>query len=141
MESTKSDSNFTFLKSGSGDGRWVVEAAKCYGAKSIGIEILPEWVKYSREQIEKERVQELAQIWQVDGFNTDLSFADVVSVYYTKQGMEVLIPKLYKELKPGSRVISVKVPIDEWVPDFQKRMYEYKVYVYNMPPKLKEPAL
>lgn len=100
---------------------------------------MPQWAEYSRKQIEKEGVKDLASIWEVDGFQTDLSFVDVLSVYYTKEGMSVLVPKLQKELKPGSRVISIKLPIDDWIPDFQKRMYEYKVYIYNMPPKLKQP--
>jgi len=115
----------------------VIEAAKTYGCKSIGIEIVPEWVEYSRKAIQLEKLESLAEIWQVNGFETNLSFADVVSVYYTKEGMSVLVPKLQKELKPGSRVISCKLPIDDWIPDFQKRMYEYKVYLYNMPPKMK----
>jgi len=117
----------------------VIEAAKCYECKSIGIEIVPEWVNYSRKAIQKEKLDGLAEIWHVNGFETDLSFADVVSVYYTKEGMSVLVPKLQKELKPGSRVISCKLPIDDWIPDFQKPMYEYKVYMYTMPPKMKRP--
>jgi hypothetical protein len=98
-------------------------------------------VNASRKAIEKEKVAELAEVWQVDGFNTDLSFADVVSVYNTKEGMTVLIPKLAKELKPGARIICIKLPVPEWIPDFQQRMYEFKVFVYTMPPKLKTAKL
>lgn len=99
---------------------------------------MPEWVEFSKREIQKEKLDHLAEIWKVNGFQTDLSFADVVSVYYTKEGMSLLVPKLQTELKPGSRVISIKLPIDDWIPDFQKRMYEYKVYIYNMPPKIKQ---
>jgi SAM-dependent methyltransferase len=138
LDEAKLQPHETFLDFGSGDGRWVIEAAKCYGSKSVGIEIAPQWVEFSKKEIEKEQLGHLAEIWKVDGFKTDLSFADVVSVYNTKEGMSVLIPKLQRELKPGARLICIKLPVDGWIPDFQKRMYEFKVYIYNMPPKINQ---
>ncbi len=90
---------------GSGDGRYVIAAAKKFGCRAIGYEIDEKLVQQSREALAKENLGDLASIEHKDIFTLDLSGADVVTVFLYPRLMERLIPQLEK-LKPGSRIIS-----------------------------------
>jgi tRNA G37 N-methylase Trm5 len=90
---------------GCGDGRIVVTAAKKYGAKAIGIDIDPERVKESRENVRTNGVSDLVTIKQADIFQEDISSANVVTLYLLPSLNVKLIPQLEK-LKPGSRIVS-----------------------------------
>jgi ribosomal protein L11 methylase PrmA len=99
---------------GSGDGRIVITAAKKYGVKAVGFEIDPELVKQSRESIKKEKVENLAEIRQQDIRTVDLSSATVVTMYLLPDVNLMLRPNLWKQLKPGSRVVSHDFDMGDW---------------------------
>ncbi|MFN7138300.1 MAG: SAM-dependent methyltransferase [Limisphaerales bacterium] len=90
---------------GCGDGRIVVTAAKKYGVRAVGIDIDPQRVKESRENVKKNNVGNLAEIRHADIFEVDFSDADVVTMYLLPSLNVKLIPQLQK-LKPGARIIS-----------------------------------
>jgi tRNA G37 N-methylase Trm5 len=90
---------------GCGDGRIVVTAAKKYGIKATGIDIDPERVKESKENVKTNGVEHLATIKHADIFQTDFSDATVVTLYLLPDLNVKLIPQLEK-LKPGTRIIS-----------------------------------
>jgi cyclopropane fatty-acyl-phospholipid synthase-like methyltransferase len=100
---------------GSGDGRIVIEAAKKYGIRGIGIDLNPELVAKARENAEKEGVSHLTEFRAQDGLTVDISEATVVTLYMFKWFNNALRPKLQK-LKPGSRVIAHDFDIDDWKP-------------------------
>jgi len=105
---------------GSGDGRFVITAAKVYGAQSIGYEIDAHLVEESRRAIRQEGLESLARIEHADLFTIDLKDSDVVTMFLYPRLMERLIPQLEK-LKPGSRIVSHQFempgikPDREWV--------------------------
>ena len=99
---------------GSGDGRIVITAAKKYGVKAIGFEIDPNLVKQSRENIQKAGVAHLAEIRQQDILTVDLSPATVVTMYLLPEVNLKLRPHLWKQLKPGSRVVSHDFDMGDW---------------------------
>jgi hypothetical protein len=66
---------------GSGDGRIVIVAAKRFGARGVGVEIVPDLVKQSRENAKQAGVADRAQFREQDLFETDLSKATVVTLY------------------------------------------------------------
>lgn len=90
---------------GCGDGRIVVTAAKKYGIKAIGIDIDPQRVKDSLENVKTNGVENLVTIKQGDIFEEDISDADVVTMYLLPDLNVKLMPKLAK-LKRGTRIIS-----------------------------------
>jgi cyclopropane fatty-acyl-phospholipid synthase-like methyltransferase len=100
---------------GSGDGRIVIEAAKKYGIKGIGIDLNPELVAKARENAEKEGVSHLVEFRAQDGLTVDISDATVVTLYMFKWFNNALKPKL-QNLKPGSRVVAHDFDIDDWPP-------------------------
>lgn len=89
---------------GCGDGRIVVAAAK-RGAQATGFDIDPQRIKEAKENVEKNKVEELAKIEQKDIFTLDLSKANVVTLYLLPNLNVKLIPQLDK-LKEGSKIVS-----------------------------------
>lgn len=99
---------------GAGDGRYVVTAAKRYGARAVGFEIslLPYWI--GRFRIWRAGQGGRAQLRMQDFFNQDLSAADVVVCFLTPPAMAKLSPKFKRELRPGTRVVSYAFPMHDW---------------------------
>ena len=71
----------------------------------VGIDIDPERIKEARENVRKNKVEHLVTIEQKDIFTLDLSPASVVTLYLLPDLNVKLIPKLNKELKPGTRIV------------------------------------
>jgi SAM-dependent methyltransferase len=101
---------------GSGDGRIVVTAAKKYGVKAIGFEIDPERIKESHENIKKAGVENLVEIRQQDIRTVDLSGATVLTMYLLPEVNLMIRPNIWKQMKPGSRVVSHDFDMGDWKP-------------------------
>jgi cyclopropane fatty-acyl-phospholipid synthase-like methyltransferase len=100
---------------GSGDGRIVIQAAKQYGTRGIGIDMNPELVEKARANAEKEGVSQLVEFRAADGLTVDISEATVVTLYMFKWFNNQMRPKLQR-LKPGARIVAHDFDIDEWKP-------------------------
>jgi tRNA G37 N-methylase Trm5 len=90
---------------GCGDGRIVVTSAKKYGIKAIGVDIDPQRIKESQENVKANKVEHLVTIKHADIFELDFSDATVVTLYLLPELNVKLMPKLAK-LKPGTRIVS-----------------------------------
>ena len=101
---------------GSGDGRIVITAAKYFGARGLGVEIVPDLVRRSREKAKDAGVENLVEFREQDLFTTDLSRATVVTLYLLPEVNLQLRPRLQK-LKPGTRVVSHDWDMGDWKPD------------------------
>jgi SAM-dependent methyltransferase len=101
---------------GSGDGRILFTAVQEYGAKAVGIEILPELCDKTRERARSMGLDDKIRVIQASVLRVDLSPADVVTMYLLTGSNERLRPNLEKYLKPGSRVVSNQFPIKGWKP-------------------------
>src|SRR5262245_33299433 len=91
---------------GSGDGRIVITAAKKYGARGVGVEIDPELVKKATANAAAAGVSDRVRFVTQDLFTSDIKEATVVTLYLLQSVNERLRPKLIRELKPGTRVVS-----------------------------------
>ena len=91
---------------GSGDGRIPITAAKVYGARGVGIDIDPVRIKEAGANLAQANVGGLVKFLNQDLFTTDISEATVVTLYLLPSLNVKLIPKLNKELKPGTRIVS-----------------------------------
>ena len=91
---------------GSGDGRIPITAAKTYGARGVGIDIDPQRIREANENAKSAAVTDKVRFLNQDLFTTDISQATVVTLYLLPSLNTRLLPKLNKELKPGTRVVS-----------------------------------
>jgi SAM-dependent methyltransferase len=101
---------------GSGDGRMVIEAAKKYGAKGVGLELDARLVELARAEAKRQGVDHLVEFRQGDALKADLSAATVVTLYMLPSFNKLLRPILEKELKSGARVVVHDYPIEGWNP-------------------------
>jgi len=100
---------------GSGDGRIVIQAAKKYGVRGVGVDLNAELVEKARADAIQEGVSHLVEFRAADGLTVDISEATVVTLYMFKWFNNQLRPKLQR-LKPGARVIAHDFDIDDWEP-------------------------
>lgn len=127
----------TLYDLGSGDGRILIAAAGKYKAKAVGVEISPKLAAEATERIRQAGLQNRAKVIEGDLLETDLSGADVVTIYLATSLNEKLRPRLEKYLKPGARVISHDYAVPGWKPAFVDRADERRghvIFVYEMPP-------
>lgn len=118
---------------GSGDGRIPITAAKKYGARGVGIEIKPHLVEKARKNAEENGVADRVEFRQGDLFEADISEATVVSIYLLPTVNLELRPKLFRELEPGTRVVSHDFNMSEWDPDTTWEEGSDTVYLWTIP--------
>jgi SAM-dependent methyltransferase len=104
------------LDLGSGDGRIVILAAKRFGARGLGVEIVPELVQRSRRNAARAGVAERAKFLEQDLFKTDLSVATVITMYLLPEVNLQLRPALLA-LQPGTRIVSHDWDLGDWKSD------------------------
>lgn len=93
---------------GSGDGEFVLTASSEFSAKkAVGIEI--DYSRYFVSQIKKLIVKKRnVQFVRSDFKKISLREADVVYFYLVPRVIDRIMPKLSKELKKGTRIVSYK---------------------------------
>jgi SAM-dependent methyltransferase len=104
------------LDLGSGDGRIVITAARRFGARGLGVEIVPDLVERSRRNAQAAGVADRAEFREQDLFRTDLGAASVITMYLLPAVNLQLRPALLA-LKPGTRLVSHDWDMGEWTPD------------------------
>ncbi|MFW9888001.1 MAG: SAM-dependent methyltransferase [Candidatus Thorarchaeota archaeon] len=113
---------------GSGDGRIVTMAAKEFGAKSVGIEMDPLRVLWSRLVIRRKGLTRMSKILRENFFESNIEDATVVTVYQGVGVNKKLKEKFSGELKPGTRVVSYRFRFKGWTP--VKTNEEASSYLY-----------
>jgi protein-L-isoaspartate O-methyltransferase len=99
---------------GSGDGRVVITAAQHFGARAVGVELMPDLVRKARERVLSLGLADRVSIVEGSALRVDLSPADVVTMWFLTNSNDRLRPHLEKQLKIGARVVSNEFPIRGW---------------------------
>ncbi|MBG1269674.1 class I SAM-dependent methyltransferase [Nostoc sp. WHI] len=118
---------------GSGDGRIVNTAAQKFGTRGVGIDINPERIEEANENAKKAGVTDRVRFVQQDLFKTDFSEATVVTLYLLPEINLQLRPKLLKELKPGTRIVSHAFDMGDWKPQQTLNVEGKTVYYWVVP--------
>lgn len=101
---------------GSGDGRILFTAAQSVMLSAVGIEISEPLVLETRKRAEALGLSSRVSVRQENLLETDLSDATVVTVYLLNSANEQLRPKLERELRVGTRVVSHDFRFEGWTP-------------------------
>jgi hypothetical protein len=104
---------------GSGDGRMVITAAKNYGARGFGVDHDARLVRLANANAAKEGVADRAVFYARDLYKTDVQRATVMSIYLLPEVNLMVRPKLFRELRPGTRIVSHDYDMGGWKPDAQ----------------------
>ena len=118
---------------GCGDGRIVIAAARDFGAHGVGIDIDPQRIKESVENARAAGVTGQVAFKEDDLFETDIREATVVTLFLWPSLNLKLKPKLLKDLKPGTRVVSYIHSMGDWQPEKQLQVRGRPVYLWTIP--------
>ncbi|MDB5748863.1 MAG: SAM-dependent methyltransferase [Massilia sp.] len=118
---------------GCGDGRIVITAAKTHGARCTGIDIDPERIAEAKENAKKAGVSDKVTFRVANLFETDLSSASVVTLYLLPTINTKLRPRLWQQLKVGSRVVSHAFDMGpEWPPEKTETVDGRTIYYWTI---------
>jgi SAM-dependent methyltransferase len=120
---------------GCGDGRTVIAAAKLPGVRGVGIDISPERIKESIENARQAGVMDRVTFREEDLFEADIKDATVVMLYLLPRLNLKLRPKLWRELKPGTRIVSHDFDMDDWKPEQELHLEGHTIYFWTIPAK------
>jgi SAM-dependent methyltransferase len=118
---------------GCGDGRTVITAAKDFGARGVGIDINPERIKESQENAKSAGVTDRVVFRLEDLFQANIKKATVVTLYLLPSLNVKLRPKLWKDLKPGTRIVSHDFDMGEWKPEKTVSLDHHTIYFWTVP--------
>ena len=123
---------------GCGDGRLVITAAKEFGARGVGIDIDPVRIRESVANARQAGVASLVEFRNQDLYEADIHDATVVMLYLWPEMNLKLRPKLWKDLKPGSRIVSNAHDMGDWKPGKQIVADGANIYLWTITPELKK---
>jgi precorrin-6B methylase 2 len=119
---------------GCGDGRLVIAAVKKFGAKrGVGVDIDPERIKESDENARAAGVADRVKFIEQDLFKADIREATVVTLYLLPDVNLRLRPKLWAELRPGTRVVSNAFDMGDWKYERVAFVGENPIYFWTIP--------
>ena len=121
---------------GSGDGRVVITAVQNFGARAVGVELMPDLVRKARERVLSLGLADRISIMEGSALRVDLSPADVVTMWFLTDSNDRLRPNLEKHLKVGARVVSNEFPIRGWKPaemiQIKVGKMDHTIFVYEI---------
>lgn len=119
---------------GCGDGRIVVTAAREYGARGVGVDIDPERIAEANRLATRVGVTGRVKFIEGDLFKADIHEATVVTLYLLPEVNLKLKPKLLRELKPGTRIVSHDFTMGrDWPPEKTLHVGRDTIYLWTIP--------
>jgi ubiquinone/menaquinone biosynthesis C-methylase UbiE len=101
---------------GSGDGRMAIAAARDFHAKAVGIEVRRRLVTECREKVKEMGLSSQVRIIRGNFKKVSFRKADALAIYLSSYTLNLLAPKLIKELRPGARIVNFDYEIPDWTP-------------------------
>ena len=123
---------------GCGDGRILLISFEEFKVKkAVGYELNQAMVEELEKIIVEKGLIGKVIVRQQNFMKADLFEATLITIYLTTSGNAKLRPKLEKELKQGSRVVSHDFPIHGWTTinsdELPFNLGSHKVYIYRIP--------
>jgi len=126
---------------GCGDGRIVVAAVKDFSARSgVGIDIDPERIREAEANAKTNGVNGLIKFRNEDLFEANISEASVVTLYLLPSLNLKLRPKLWNDLKVGTRIVSHAFDMGDWTPEQELEVDGRRVFFWTITEDVKKKA-
>ena len=97
-------------------------------SKGTGIDIDPQRIQEANANAKKEGVENMVRFLNQDLFEADIHDATVVTRYLLPGINLKLKPKLWKDLKPGTRIVSHSFDMGDWQPEKKEDMDGRMIY-------------
>lgn len=126
---------------GCGDGRVVIEAIQQSGAHGVCVDIDPERIREARANAERAGVAARVTFRTEDLFETELRDASIVMLFLWPEINLRLLPRLLRELRPGTRIVSNMHDMGDFPPEqviqvrSPKSGVDRGVYLWRVPVK------
>jgi ribosomal protein L11 methylase PrmA len=120
---------------GSGDGRIPITAAQRYGARAVGVEIDANVLRQAYDNLARAGggVADRVIFRNEDLFKADIGEATVVTLFLLEGLNLQLRPKLQRELKPGTRIVSHHFDMgDAWPPELSQDVGGLMIYMWTV---------
>lgn len=121
---------------GCGDGRIMIAAAQRFNARAVGIELSRDIFEKTSAKVQSLQLQDRISVINGNALHTDLSPADVVTLYLLTSSNDRLRPRLEHDLRPGARVVSHDYEIRGWEPKEVDKLTVmgrlHKIYLYQI---------
>lgn len=124
---TKDDVMFDL---GCGDARILIAAAKRFGTRGVGYDLDPKLIERGNTVAKQQKVDALISLKTENLFAADLSSATIIAIYLSDRINSKLKPKFFRELRPGTRVVSHNWHMGDWQYDRKKAMEDKSRVVY-----------
>jgi len=121
---------------GSGHGRVLVMAAKEFDARAVGLEVGPVQCVIARLNALYNGVSSRIRVETKNFYKANINQADVVFAYLTSKQAARLQTQLERQLKRGTRVVTISFDFPEWKPSKMDR--ERLIFLYHMPPDIEK---
>jgi SAM-dependent methyltransferase len=118
---------------GSGDGRIPITAARAYGARAVGIDIDPKRIAESNANARAAGVTARVSFRNEDLFVADFHDATVVTLFLYPDLNLKLRPRLWRELRPGTRIVSYYHDMGDWRPERIVPTPRANIYLWRIP--------
>jgi len=116
---------------GCGDGRIVIAAVRVPDVRGVCVEIDPGLVRLAREEADKAGVSSKITFVQGDIFEVPIQDATVVMLYLLREVNLRLRPRLWRELRAGTRVVSNTFDMGDWEPERQVSVPPGSTTIYS----------
>jgi ribosomal protein L11 methylase PrmA len=104
----------------------------------VGVDIDPVRIRESVANARQAGVASLVEFRNQDLYEADIHDATVVMLYLWPEMNLKLRPKLWKDLKPGSRIVSNAHDMGDWKPGKQIVADGANIYLWTITPELKK---
>src|SRR5213592_290477 len=119
---------------GCGDGRIVIAAARDYGARGVGVEIDPAPLRMAVYHARRAGIEDRVRFVRGDLFEADIGEATVVTLFLFETLNRRLLPKLLRELAPGTRIVAHRYGFgDAWPPERTVQAGASTLYLWTVP--------
>ncbi len=121
---------------GCGDGQILITAAQRVRSRGVGIDIDSIRIEQAQANAKRASVDDLVQFRHEDLFESQFEAATIVILYLLPHLNLKLRPALFRQLKPGTRIVSIDFDMGNWLPEQTLKLdieEETTLYYWTIP--------